>query len=123
MTRMISVTPSSALLGNARRRAACTFAALLPVLLAAMMLAIAPAAQADDDASSAAAADANIAGNPTLQTAPSSNFSSQKVDGQPFFLLSDASFGSDQLAQVRHVPNQVRRQVVGEYQDDIGPAR
>ncbi|MGE8165245.1 alpha-2-macroglobulin family protein [Paraburkholderia sp. NPDC080076] len=101
MTRMISVTPSSAWLGNARRRAACTFAALLPVLLAAMMLAIAPAAHADDDASSAAAADANIAGNPTLQTAPSSNFSSQKVDGQPFFLLSDASFGSDQLAQVR----------------------
>jgi uncharacterized protein YfaS (alpha-2-macroglobulin family) len=99
---MISATPSHVWLGNARRRAARTFAALLPVLFAAMTLAIAPAAHAEDDASSAAATtDANIAGNPTLQTAPSSNFSAQKVDGQPFFLLSDASFGSDQPAQVR----------------------
>lgn len=96
MTRMISVTRSSGWLGKARRRAACTFAALV----AALTLVAAPAAYADDEASSAAAADANIAGNPTLQTAPSSNFSSQKVDGQPFFLLSDASFGSDQPAQV-----------------------
>ncbi|HEX7910539.1 MAG TPA: MG2 domain-containing protein, partial [Paraburkholderia sp.] len=96
MTRMISVTLSNGWLGHVRRRAAFTLAALL----AAMALAIAPAAYADDEASSAAA-DTNIAANPTLQTAPTSNFSSQKVDGQPFFLLSDASFGSDQLAQVR----------------------
>jgi alpha-2-macroglobulin len=96
MTRMISVTLLNGWLGNARHRAAFTFAALL----AAMTLAIAPSAYADDDASSTAA-DTNIAANPTLQTAPTSNFSSQKVDGQPFFLLSDASFGSDQLAQVR----------------------
>lgn len=100
MTRMISVTPSRGWLGNARRRAASAFAALLPVLFAAMTFAVAPAAYADDEASNTAA-DANIAGNPTLQTAPSSNFSSQKVDGQPFFLLSDASFASNQLAQVR----------------------
>jgi uncharacterized protein YfaS (alpha-2-macroglobulin family) len=36
-----------------------------------------------------------------LNAAPTSNYSSQKVDGQPFFLLSDASFGSNQTAQVR----------------------
>nr|WP_260854526.1 alpha-2-macroglobulin [Paraburkholderia sp. BCC1884] len=66
----------------------------------AMTFAVAPAAYADDAAPSAAV-DNNIANNPTLQSAPPSNFSSQKVDGQPFFLLSDASFGSDQLAQVR----------------------
>jgi uncharacterized protein YfaS (alpha-2-macroglobulin family) len=94
---MNSVTPSSGWLGNARARAACLCAALFA---AVALLAIAPAAYADDNASSAAA-ESNIAINPTLQPAPSSNFSSQKVDGQPFFLLSDASFGSDQVAQVR----------------------
>ncbi|MGE8330696.1 MAG: MG2 domain-containing protein, partial [Paraburkholderia nemoris] len=96
MTRMNSVTASRAWLGNLKRRAGVTAVALF----AALTLAIAPTAYADDAASSSAA-DANIAANPTLQTAPSSNFASQKVDGQPFFLLSDASFGSDQLAQVR----------------------
>ncbi|MGN8135722.1 alpha-2-macroglobulin family protein [Paraburkholderia sp. 22099] len=91
MTRMNSVTASSGWFGNARWRMAFTLAALL----AFMTLAIAPAAYADDTAES------SIAANPTLNPAPSSNFASQKVDGQPFFLLSDASFGSDQLAQVR----------------------
>jgi uncharacterized protein YfaS (alpha-2-macroglobulin family) len=94
---MNSVTSSNGWFGHARRRAAFTFAALLAVLTLAMSP---PFAYADDGASSSAA-DANIATNPTLQAAPSSNFDSQKVDGQPFFLLSDASFGSDQLAQVR----------------------
>jgi hypothetical protein len=96
MTRLKSVTASRAWLGNLQRRAGVTLVALF----AAMTLVIAPTAYADDDASSTAA-DTNIAANPTLQSAPSSNFTSQKVDGQPFFLLSDASFGSDQLAQVR----------------------
>ena len=96
MTRMNSVTASRAWLGNLKRRAGVHRGRALRGLT----LAIAPTAYADDAASSSAA-DANIAANPTLQTAPSSNFASQKVDGQPFFLLSDASFGSDQLAQVR----------------------
>lgn len=97
MNRMNSVMPSTGWLNRARSRVAVTLAALL----AAMTLALAPSAYADDSASAASAADNNIATNPTLQAAPTSNFSSQKVDGQPFFLLSDASFGSDQLAQVR----------------------
>ncbi|WP_233874083.1 alpha-2-macroglobulin family protein [Paraburkholderia adhaesiva] len=96
MTRMNSVTASRAWLGNLKRRAGLAAVALF----AAMTLVIAPTVYADDAASSSTA-DTNIAANPTLQTAPSSNFASQKVDGQPFFLLSDASFGSDQLAQVR----------------------
>ncbi|MGF6774716.1 uncharacterized protein YfaS (alpha-2-macroglobulin family) [Paraburkholderia sp. GAS199] len=94
MTRMNFVTVSSRGLRSLQRRAGLALLSLFAVL----MLSVAPA-YAEDDASSAA--DANIAINPTLQTAPPSNFASQKVDGQPFFLLSDASFGSDQLAQVR----------------------
>ncbi|NML34978.1 alpha-2-macroglobulin family protein [Paraburkholderia sp. G-4-1-8] len=69
-------------------------------LALAFMFAFTSSARADDAASDNAA-DTSIAANPTLQTAPPSNYSAQKVDGQPFFLLSDASFGSDQLAQVR----------------------
>ncbi|CAD6560025.1 alpha-2-macroglobulin family protein [Paraburkholderia metrosideri] len=98
MTRMNSVISSSGWLGRARRRTAFTCVALLAVLTLATTP---PSAYADDDASSSSTADASIAANPTLQTAPSSNFDWQKIDGQPFFLLSDASFGSDQLAQVR----------------------
>ncbi len=81
------------------RRATCMLAALF----AALMLAVAftSPARADDAPASDNPADSNIAANPTLQSAPPSNYSAQKVDGQPFFLLSDASFGSDQLAQVR----------------------
>ncbi|WP_143751978.1 alpha-2-macroglobulin [Burkholderia sp. SRS-W-2-2016] len=77
------------------------FAALLVALTLALALVHAPAARADDSSSSDNAADTSIAANPTLQAPPPSNYSAQKVDGQPFFLLSDASFGSDQLAQVR----------------------
>nr|WP_201646590.1 alpha-2-macroglobulin [Paraburkholderia metrosideri] len=95
---MNSVISSSGWLGRARRRTAFTCVALLAVLTLATTP---PSAYADDDASSSSTADASIAANPTLQTAPSSNFDWQKIDGQPFFLLSDASFGSDQLAQVR----------------------
>ena len=95
MTRMNSVTASRAWLGSLKRRAGFTVVALFAVLT----LAIAPTAYADDAASSSAA-DTNIAANPTLQTAPSSNFASQKVDGQPFFLLSDASFGRDRKSVV-----------------------
>ena len=98
MTRMISVVAMRDWLGEARHRAAFTVTAVL----AAVALATASgAALAGDEASAAAAAEANIAANPTLNPAPPSNYSAQKVDGQPFFLLSDASFGSDQLAQVR----------------------
>ena len=39
------------------------------------------------------------AGGATLETVPSSNYTALR--GQSFFLLSDASFGSDQVAQVR----------------------
>uniref|UniRef100_E1TFI2 Alpha-2-macroglobulin domain protein n=1 Tax=Burkholderia sp. (strain CCGE1003) TaxID=640512 RepID=E1TFI2_BURSG len=98
MTRMISVVATRDWLGKARLRAAFTVTALLAALALAS---VSGAALAADEASAAAAADANIAANPTLNPAPPSNYSSQKLDGQPFFLLSDASFGSDQLAQVR----------------------
>ncbi|WP_186310803.1 alpha-2-macroglobulin family protein [Paraburkholderia sp. BCC1886] len=74
-------------------------AALALILSLCFGLGVPSAAFADDTAASGA--DANIAANPTLQDAPPSNFASQKVDGQPFFLLSDASFGSGQTAQVR----------------------
>ncbi|MGC2038068.1 MG2 domain-containing protein, partial [Paraburkholderia caledonica] len=100
MTRMSSVIATCKWLNPMRDRA--TFA--MAALFVAIALATASGtAQAGDDASaaSAASADASIAANPTLNPAPSSNFASQKVDGQPFFLLSDASFGSNQLAQVR----------------------
>ncbi|MFM0646534.1 alpha-2-macroglobulin [Paraburkholderia bryophila] len=101
MNRMNSVMPSNGWLARVRSGARNRAAVTLAALFAAMTLALAPSAYADDSASAASAADTSIAANPTLQAAPSSNFSSQKVDGQPFFLLSDASFGSDQLAQVR----------------------
>ncbi|WP_370687493.1 hypothetical protein, partial [Paraburkholderia caledonica] len=83
-----------------RGRATVAMAALF---VSIALVTVSGTAQAGDDAlaASAASADASIAANPTLNPAPSSNFSSQKVDGQPFFLLSDASFGSNQLAQVR----------------------
>ncbi|MGH8783219.1 alpha-2-macroglobulin family protein [Paraburkholderia sp.] len=73
-------------------------ALLVSVLALALTIGTAPAF-ADDDAASSD--DTNIAQNPTLQPAAPSGFETQKIDGQPFFLLSDASFGSDQLAQVR----------------------
>ncbi|SDR20418.1 hypothetical protein SAMN05443245_3529 [Paraburkholderia fungorum] len=97
MSRMNSVTSSKGWFANARRRATFMFAALF----ATLTLAVAPPSAYADDSASSSAADTSIAANPTLQSAPSSNFNSQKVDGQPFFLLSDASFGSDQVAQVR----------------------
>ena len=43
----------------------------------------------------------NIAANPTLAESPASGFASRRIDGQPFFLLSDRSYGSGQVAQVR----------------------
>ena len=83
MTRMSSVIATCKWLNPMRDRA--TFA--MAALFVAIALATASGtAQAGDDAS-AASADASIAANPTLNPAPSSNFASQKVDGQPFFLL------------------------------------
>jgi len=90
---------SSGAWGGVWRRVACLFTALFVALTLAF--AFTAPARADDAAAADDTADANIAANPTLQAAPPSNYSAQKVDGQPFFLLSDASFGSDQLAQVR----------------------
>ncbi|HEY0296541.1 MAG TPA: alpha-2-macroglobulin [Bordetella sp.] len=43
----------------------------------------------------------SIDANPTLAASQPSGYGDQVVRGQPFFLLSDASFGSDQVAQVR----------------------
>ncbi len=71
---------------------------LLVSLFAILMLlgaGLAPA-WADDDP-----AQQNIDANPTLGAPNPSNYDSQTVQGQPFFLLSDASYGSNQLAQVR----------------------
>ncbi|MCX4162830.1 MULTISPECIES: alpha-2-macroglobulin [Paraburkholderia] len=70
-------------------------------LVLGLTLALGNAAPARADDTAASADDTNIAQNPTLQPAAPSGFETQKIDGQPFFLLSDASFGSDQLAQVR----------------------
>jgi len=99
MTRMNSVVAMSHWLRSTRRRSAL----ILATLLAAIALAATSSAAfaGDDASSSAAAAESSIAANPTLNATPTSNYSSQKVDGQPFFLLSDASFGSNQTAQVR----------------------
>ncbi len=54
-----------------------------------------------DDSDAANAAQQNIDANPTLGAPTSSGYDSQVVRGQPFFLLSDASYGSNQVAQVR----------------------
>ncbi len=53
-------------------------------------------AWADDDP-----AQQNIDANATLGAPNPSGYDGQVVQGQPFFLLSDASYGSNQLAQVR----------------------
>jgi uncharacterized protein YfaS (alpha-2-macroglobulin family) len=99
MTRMNSVVAMSHWLRSTRRRSALILATLLAAIALAATSSVAFAG--DDASSSAAAAESSIAANPTLNATPTSNYSSQKVDGQPFFLLSDASFGSNQTAQVR----------------------
>ena len=45
--------------------------------------------------------DQDQAPNPTLSAPDPSNYESARVTGQPFFLLTDSSFGSGQTAQVR----------------------
>jgi hypothetical protein len=69
-----------------------TFSAACALLLGA---ALTPA-WADDDP-----AQQNIDANPTLGAPNPSGYDGQVVQGQPFFLLSDASYGSNQVAQVR----------------------
>ncbi len=67
------------------------------VALAALLFGagLAPA-RADDDP-----ARQSIDANPTLSAPNPSGYDGQVVHGQPFFLLSDASYGSNQVAQVR----------------------
>jgi uncharacterized protein YfaS (alpha-2-macroglobulin family) len=70
----------------------------IAALLLAFSAAVAPAhgqdAASDGD-------DQDQAPNPTLLEPDPSNFESTVVTGQPFFLLTDSSFGSNQTAQVR----------------------
>ncbi|SDE04926.1 alpha-2-macroglobulin family protein [Paraburkholderia lycopersici] len=58
-------------------------------------------AWADDQDKADNTAQQNIDANPTLGVPKPSAYDSQVVQGQPFFLLSDTSYGSNQLAQVR----------------------
>ncbi|MFX1764726.1 alpha-2-macroglobulin [Paraburkholderia sp. A1RI-2L] len=77
--------------------AAALLAALIALLALCLGLGAAPAWADEGDN----AAQQSIDANPTLGAPPPSGYDSQVVQGQPFFLLSDASYGSDQLAQVR----------------------
>ncbi|MDR3100095.1 MAG: alpha-2-macroglobulin family protein [Paraburkholderia sp.] len=82
---------------GARRHAPALFATLIALFSLCFCLGAAPARADDGDN----AAQQSIDANPTLSAATPSGYDSQVVQGQPFFLLSDASFGSNQLAQVR----------------------
>jgi len=62
------------------------FRSRLALAAALALLALAPPALAQDD-------------DPTLTPVPASDY--QPITGQPFFLLTDASYGSDETAQVR----------------------
>ena len=73
---------------------ALRIAALLLALCAAATPAHGQDAASDGD-------DQDQAPNPTLFEPDPSNFESTVVTGQPFFLLTDSSFGSNQTAQVR----------------------
>ena len=82
---------------SAHRRASALFATLFSLLSLCLWLGTTPAwADVGDNA-----AQQSIDANPTLSAPTPSGYDSQVVQGQPFFLLSDASFGSNQLAQVR----------------------
>ncbi|WP_287184164.1 alpha-2-macroglobulin [Paraburkholderia sp.] len=88
-----------------RRRARVAFLALMSMLVLCLSLPASPA-MADDAATELAASStgddpANLPDNPTLASATPSGYDTQVVNGQPFFLLSDKSFGADQVAQVR----------------------
>ncbi|NLP65900.1 alpha-2-macroglobulin family protein [Paraburkholderia sacchari] len=72
-------------------------AALIGLFSLSFCLAASPAWADDGDN----AAQQSIDANPTLGAPPPSGYDSQVVQGQPFFLLSDASYGGNQLAQVR----------------------
>ncbi|WP_415914495.1 alpha-2-macroglobulin family protein [Paraburkholderia sp. J67] len=78
-----------------KNRALSRFATLSAACALLLGAGLAPA-WADDDP-----AQQNIDANPTLGAPNPSGYDSQVVQGQPFFLLSDSSYGSNQLAQVR----------------------
>ena len=82
---------------SAYRRASALLATLVALFSLCFCLGAAPAWADDGDN----AAQQSIDANPTLSAPTPSGYDSQVVQGQPFFLLSDASFGSNQLAQVR----------------------
>jgi uncharacterized protein YfaS (alpha-2-macroglobulin family) len=87
---------------SARKRRPRAAALLCTLAVAVLLLGRAAApAWADDDDAHASAAPASAAANPTLSAPPPSGYADQAAQGQPFFLLSDASYGSDQIAQVR----------------------
>ncbi|CAM2175562.1 Alpha-2-macroglobulin [Paraburkholderia sacchari] len=88
----ISDTKYGACLG-----APALLAALIGLFSLCFCLAASPAWADDGDN----AAQQSIDANPTLGAPPPSGYDSQVVQGQPFFLLSDASYGGNQLAQVR----------------------
>ncbi|MFD1561944.1 alpha-2-macroglobulin [Paraburkholderia silviterrae] len=88
---------------SAHRRASVLPATLIALFSLCFCLGAAPA-WADDGENATSgenAAQQSIDANSTLGAPTPSGYDSQVVRGQPFFLLSDASFGSNQLAQVR----------------------
>ncbi len=98
---------ATARISDAKCSAGSRASALLATLIALFMLCVclsATPAWADDGDNASngeSAAQQSIDANPTLGAPTPSGYDSQVVQGQPFFLLSDASFGSNQLAQVR----------------------
>lgn len=72
------------------------------IALTALFLGTGPvAAWADDAPAAGDSIQKNIDANATLRAPMPSIYDASVVQGQPFFLLSDASFGSNQTAQVR----------------------
>lgn len=91
------------------------FAGLPMLRIAALLLALCAAiSPAHGQDASSDGDDQDQASNPTLSAPDPSNFDSIVVTGQPFFLLTDSSFGSGQVAQVRlEAPGESRDMLSG----------
>lgn len=82
---------------GARHRVGLLFTGWLAASLLSVGFGLAPAWADEGESGMQRTTDAN----PTLGAATPSGYGGHAVQGQPFFLLSDASYGSNQLAQVR----------------------